>query len=554
MSVTGNELGELLIDLGLITTEDLTSAMEEQEKSGDRITLVLSRMGLVSERQLKDALELQYGVNYINLASTPPEDEFIRLIPEEIERKFFCVPVAKQGEQYSVAMVDPDDVIAADAIKSHLSSSNFKKLVCTADDFEYLMRTTYEAPAIEEESSNGGPDTGENAILESAEGETDTDPNLNPIESMLAGLESVPPEIEAEAEPPADLSDASRTPVESIKGGANKLRAAFGSLFGKKGKGAEEADREEDTIPPDPGLEEPLEKFSEKDVIDNVMDDSSRPFGSLFEDDEEDEATDTTSSDLSSVLEETIAPEHASTQASSIDSLFGDADDDDEELVGLTHPPGEDTEETVQTRPIDPEEMSDIAEAVTQSSSFGAGLFDDEEDEEDLAVSKPSTTSLFADDDEDEDFTPAAVEADVPSSSPASLFADDDEDEDFAAVVAETDVPSPSPASLFADDDEDDEDFAAVAAEADVPSPSPASLFADDEEEEDFTAVASEADVPSPSLSGLFADDDDEEEDFASVAAEPDIPSPSPASLFAEDEEDEDFAPVATEADVPSPS
>ena len=150
MSVSNNELGELLIDLGLISPEQLSDAIVQQQNSGTRLTVVLSEMGLITERQLKDALELQYGVNFVNLSSAPPEVEYIKLVPEDVERKFRFVPVSMQGNQFTVAMVDPDDLVAAEAIRQHLSSTNFKKLVCTADDFEHLMYVTYEAPPEQE--------------------------------------------------------------------------------------------------------------------------------------------------------------------------------------------------------------------------------------------------------------------------------------------------------------------------------------------------------------------------------------------------------------------
>lgn len=146
MSVSSNELGELLIDLGLITSEQLSDAIVQQEASGTRLSVVLSEMGLITERQLKDALELQYGVNFVNLSSAPPEAEYVQLVPEDIERQYRFVPVTKQGNQYTVAMVDPDDLVAADAVRQYLNSGNFKKLVCTADDFEHLMYLTYEKP------------------------------------------------------------------------------------------------------------------------------------------------------------------------------------------------------------------------------------------------------------------------------------------------------------------------------------------------------------------------------------------------------------------------
>ena len=144
MSVSSNEIGELLIDLGLIDSQQLVDAISIQQISGHRLTVVLAEMGLVSERQLKDALELQFGVNFVTLSKAPPEETVVRSVPEDIERKFRFVPIAKSGTQHTVAMVDPDDANAAEMIRLHLGTNNFKKLVCTADDFDHLMREIYE--------------------------------------------------------------------------------------------------------------------------------------------------------------------------------------------------------------------------------------------------------------------------------------------------------------------------------------------------------------------------------------------------------------------------
>ncbi|MDZ4835193.1 MAG: hypothetical protein SGJ27_15560 [Candidatus Melainabacteria bacterium] len=165
MSVSSNELGEMLIDLGLITSQQLVDAVSIQQISGHRLTVVLAEMGLVSERQLKDALELQFGVNFVNLSGSDPDETFVRLIPEDIERKFRFVPIAKQGTQHTVAMVDPDDLNAADMIRLHLGTNNFKKLVCTADDFEHLMKVVYGKPA-EAQAQGSEPDAEPEAKVE----------------------------------------------------------------------------------------------------------------------------------------------------------------------------------------------------------------------------------------------------------------------------------------------------------------------------------------------------------------------------------------------------
>ena len=146
MSVSGNEIGDLLVDIGIITAEELASAMEEQSRSGDRLTLILDRLGLVTYHQLKDSLELQFGVNFISLSKNIPAREVADLISIETKYKYKLIPVASTGTHFTVAMVNPDDLIALDALRVELRSGHLKQLVCTADEFEFCMKELYEAP------------------------------------------------------------------------------------------------------------------------------------------------------------------------------------------------------------------------------------------------------------------------------------------------------------------------------------------------------------------------------------------------------------------------
>ncbi len=146
MSVSGNEIGDLLVDIGIITAEELASAMEEQSRSGDRLTLILDRLGLVTYHQLKDSLELQFGVNFISLSQNVPEREIADLVSMETKYKFKLIPVASSGTHFTVAMVNPDDLIALDTLRVELRSGHLKQLVCTADEFEFCMKQLYEVP------------------------------------------------------------------------------------------------------------------------------------------------------------------------------------------------------------------------------------------------------------------------------------------------------------------------------------------------------------------------------------------------------------------------
>lgn len=153
MALVKKEIGELLVENGLITPEEWKSVQVEREKSGEPISLILSRLGLATENQVKNALELQYGVNYLSLAKieTPPQ-ECITLLPEAVMRQHQLVTVARDGNRVTVAMVNPNNLVALDDIKMRLKGMQVKLSVCTEDDFQRFMETIYAKHLSEEKS------------------------------------------------------------------------------------------------------------------------------------------------------------------------------------------------------------------------------------------------------------------------------------------------------------------------------------------------------------------------------------------------------------------
>src|SRR5579883_3181097 len=115
MALVKKEIGELLVENGLISPEEWTQVQVEREKTGEPIKVILSRMGLANENQVKNALELQYGVAYTALAKIePPAMECLQMLPEALMRQHQLVPVMKDGNRITVAMVNPNNLLAVD--------------------------------------------------------------------------------------------------------------------------------------------------------------------------------------------------------------------------------------------------------------------------------------------------------------------------------------------------------------------------------------------------------------------------------------------------------
>ena len=101
------KLGECLVQSGLITEDDLETALAEHRQSGERLGEVLVRLNLATERQIAKALAYQLGFSYVNLAENPPDPAAVVLIQKEVALRRACVAVAVEKSLLTVAMADP---------------------------------------------------------------------------------------------------------------------------------------------------------------------------------------------------------------------------------------------------------------------------------------------------------------------------------------------------------------------------------------------------------------------------------------------------------------
>lgn len=143
MALIKKEIGELLVDNGLITQDELKLVQQERLKTGEPISLILSRLGLANEKHLKSALEVQFGVNYVSLTKVSPESTCLELLPEKVMRQHQVVPIEQVDNKLTIAMVNPNNLLALDDIKYRLRGVQIQPTVCTEDDFQHFMETIY---------------------------------------------------------------------------------------------------------------------------------------------------------------------------------------------------------------------------------------------------------------------------------------------------------------------------------------------------------------------------------------------------------------------------
>jgi type IV pilus assembly protein PilB len=110
-------LGELLVDAGVISSDQLQIALAEQRRSGARLGDILVDLGIVSDEAISRSVASQTGVEHLDLDEIEIERDAVRCVPEEIARRHSLVPIRLEKDALIVAMVNPVDIMAIDDVE-----------------------------------------------------------------------------------------------------------------------------------------------------------------------------------------------------------------------------------------------------------------------------------------------------------------------------------------------------------------------------------------------------------------------------------------------------
>ena len=110
-------LGEILIAGGVISPTHLEEALALQKSLGLRLGEVLIKQGLVTEEDILRTMQSQLGLPSIDLNRVVVPEQILKLLPENVVRKYSVLPVEMSNAQLMVAMSDPTDYFAIDDLR-----------------------------------------------------------------------------------------------------------------------------------------------------------------------------------------------------------------------------------------------------------------------------------------------------------------------------------------------------------------------------------------------------------------------------------------------------
>ncbi len=142
------KLGDALVDSGLITAVQLQEALKYQKETGDRLGQILVNLGFVSEQDIVGILENQLGIPQITFDPSNLNANLVNSVPEAMIKRHRVMPIKKEGNRLTVAMVDPLNVVAIDDLRL-TTGCEIRPVLATEKEIETAIHKHFGLPSLE---------------------------------------------------------------------------------------------------------------------------------------------------------------------------------------------------------------------------------------------------------------------------------------------------------------------------------------------------------------------------------------------------------------------
>lgn len=136
------QLGELLLEKGIISKAQLDKALNIQKEKGGLIGQIFVMLGYVKEEEIAQALTVQYGFPYLPLENYEISADMIKLIPENVAKQYNLIAIDKIGNLLTISMSNPLNIQAAEDIEM-LSGCKVQVFISTMTDVTNAIKKYY---------------------------------------------------------------------------------------------------------------------------------------------------------------------------------------------------------------------------------------------------------------------------------------------------------------------------------------------------------------------------------------------------------------------------
>lgn len=135
-------IGQMLIERGLITSEQLESGLRQQKQHGGYIGENLIKLGFLTEDQFYPVLSEQLGIEFVKLTEQAIPPEVIRAVPAKFASHYKFMPIRLDGDLLTIGVTDPMDIQILDDIKLVIGFQ-IRPVLATAEEIAASIKKYY---------------------------------------------------------------------------------------------------------------------------------------------------------------------------------------------------------------------------------------------------------------------------------------------------------------------------------------------------------------------------------------------------------------------------
>ena len=138
-------IGDLLVEAGAITDEQLQEALAKQKEEGGMLGNIIMDLGFISRELLITVLTTQMGIEYCEVRTIQIDESVLNLVSKDLVQKYHAIPIGYAEDNpniLQVAMADPMDLMAVDDI-SISSGLQVEPLLSFQDDLDNVIGKFY---------------------------------------------------------------------------------------------------------------------------------------------------------------------------------------------------------------------------------------------------------------------------------------------------------------------------------------------------------------------------------------------------------------------------
>ncbi len=110
------KIGELLKEKGLISERHIQIALSQQRVTGRYLGETLIELGFVSSKEISEVLAEQFDLEYIDLREYTISEEALKLVPKDIADRNEFIPLNIKDSKFLIGVIDPNNIKAIDAV------------------------------------------------------------------------------------------------------------------------------------------------------------------------------------------------------------------------------------------------------------------------------------------------------------------------------------------------------------------------------------------------------------------------------------------------------